>query len=741
MTESSNTAPPSSAPADDEIDLGRLFGLLLDHKWLILAVTFVFALGGAVYALLATPIYRGDALVQVERRSSVSPLGDLSSVLGEGTESTTSAEVQILQSRMVLGQVVDRIGLDTVVYPRLLPVVGDFVVRRGIERPGLMEGRPWVWGGESLQLGRLDVADTLRGAPLIVTVEGPEEYRLTLGGATPEPLGSGRVGELASFRNGDIQVRIAELKAPPGAEFTLLKRSRAAAIGSLGGRLSVSEEGGGRNASTGMLRLAMSGPDREEIRRSLNAVAETFLTQNVERQSAQAEQSLAFLEEQAPELRDQLAAAEDNLNQYRVEQDSVDLSSEAQAAIQQFIELESRLNELEFQEAELAQRYTPSHPTYQALLRQKRQLEEDRARLNARVNELPAAQQEVVRRTRDVEVTQAIYVNVLNKMQELQVARAGTVGNVRIIDDALVGPGPIEPKKPLIVILATLLGGLLAVGFVLLRGLLSRGVESPEQIENAGLAVYATVPLSDEQRKLVKRVKHRRDRHAREVVSGVLADRAPADTAVEALRGLRTSLHFAMLEGADNRLMITGPSPSIGKSFISVNLGAVCAQGGQRVLVVDADMRKGHVHNAFNGRSEGGLSDLLSGRQALDGVIRASGIENLDYIARGMAPPNPSELLMTAAFSRFLEEVSQRYDLVIIDTPPVLAVTDAAVVGAQCGTTLMVARFQANPVRELQIASRRLETSGVTVKGVILNAMERKAATSYGYGYYNYSYK
>src|SRR5690554_7988470 len=152
-----------------------------------------------------------------------------------------------------------------------------------------------------------------------------------------------------------------------------------------------------------------------------------------------------------------------------------------------------------------------------------------------------------------------------------------------------------------------------------------------------------------------------------------------------------------MLEGADNRLMITGPSPSIGKSFISVNLGATCAQGGQRVLVVDADMRKGHVHNAFNGRSEGGLSDLLSGRQALDGVIRASGIENLDYIAQNMAPPNPSELLMTAAFSRFLEEVSQRYDLVIIDTPPVLAVTDAAVVGAQCGTTLMVARFQANP--------------------------------------------
>ncbi|MDR5903003.1 polysaccharide biosynthesis tyrosine autokinase [Halomonas icarae] len=738
-TQNSGTHP---APADDEIDLARLFGLLLDHKWLIFAITFLFAVGGVVYALLQTPVYRGDALVQVERRSTVSPLGDLSEVFGQEGESSTAAEVQILQSRMVLGQVVDRVGLDTVVRPNLLPVVGDFLVRRGIERPAFMAGKPWVWAGETLTLGRLEVADSLRGMPLIATAGEAGEYQLRLGGEMPRELGQGRVGELASFEGGDIQVRIADLQAPPGAEFTLVKRSRPGAINSLGTRLSVNELGaGGRGASTGMLRLTLTGPDRSEIRHSLDAVAETFLTQNVERQSAEAEQSLAFLEKQAPELRDKLSAAENRLNEYRVEQDSVDLSSEAQSVIQRFIELDSRLSELEFQEAELAERFTPSHPNYQALLRQKRQLQQQRAELEERVNELPAAQQEVVRRTRDVEVTQAIYVNVLNKMQELQIARAGTVGNVRIIDEALVGPYPIAPRKPLIVIIATLLGGMLGVGIVLLRGLLNRGVESPEQIESAGLPVYATVPLSDEQRKLVRRVKHRRDKHAREIVSGVLADRAPADTSIEALRSLRTSLHFAMLEASDNRLMISGPSPGIGKSFISINLGAVCAQAGQRVLIVDADMRKGHIHNAFKGRSQEGLSDLLSDRKGLLEVIRPSGIEGLDYVARGESPPNPSELLMTSRFTTFLEEVGQRYDLVIIDTPPVLAVTDAAVVGAQCGTTLMLARFQTNPIRELQIATRRLETAGVTVKGAILNAMERKAATSYGYGYYNYSYK
>ncbi|MDZ7852542.1 MAG: polysaccharide biosynthesis tyrosine autokinase [Halomonas sp.] len=723
--------------ADDEIDLGRLFGLLLDHKWLIIAITFFFALGGIIYAQLQTPIYQGDALVQIERRSNISPLGDMAEVFGQENESSTAAEVQILKSRMVLGQVVDRIGLDTVVQPRMLPVIGEFVLRHGIERPDAMAGQAFVWGGETMELGRLDVEQRWRGQPLMLTSLGDGRFQI---GHEGQVLGRGDVGQLLTLERAGITVRVAELQAPPGAQFQLLKRSRSAATRSLQIRLSVNEVGGGRS-STGMLQITLTGTEREEIRRALNAVTETFLTQNVERQSAEAQQSLEFLREQAPELRAQLAEAEDALNQYRVEMDSVDLSSESQAAIEQFIALEQQLNELEFQEAELAQRFTPNHPAYQTLLRKKRQLQEERAQLNERVNELPAAQQEVVRLTRDMEVTQAIYVNVLNKIQELEVARAGTVGNVRIIDEALVGGAPIEPKKPLIVVLATLLGGMLAVGLVLLRGLLNRGVESPEQIEDAGLPVYATVPLSDAQNKLTRRVKHRRDKKATEIATGVLAHRTPADNAVEALRGLRTSLHFAMMEAANNRLMITGPSPHIGKSFISINLGAVCAHAGQRVLVVDADMRKGHVHHAFGERAEGGLSELLSGQATHGSVLRHSKIPGLDFVTRGKAPPNPSELLMNARFTDFLERVSQGYDLVVIDTPPVLAVTDAAVVGKQCGTSLMVARFQQNPVKELQIANRRLETAGVNLKGVILNAMERKAATYYGYGYYSYSYK
>lgn len=738
MIEATKNPSRGSAPAEDEIDLGRLFGLLLDHKFLIVAVTAAFALAGVVYALLATPIYQGDALVQVEKRSSLSPFEDLGGLLGEDGSSDTSAEIQILQSRMVLGQVVDRIGMDTVVVPKALPVIGEFIQRHGIERPGVMSGNSAVWGGEFLTLGRFEVAEYLRGEELTLEAGEGGSYRLFHEGTA---IGQGRVGEVLSAYGDDILLNLTELEAAPGAEFTLIKRSRPAAIRALAERLSVSEVGGGGSAGTGILRLTLSGSERSEIQRALDAVGEVFLMQNVERQSAETAQSLEFLREQVPELRTQLAEAEDRLNEYRVELDSVDLSSESQAAIQQFIELEGRISELEFQEAELAQRFTRNHPSYQSLLRQKRHLFEERAQLNERVNNLPAAQQQVVRLTRDVEVTQAIYVNVLNKVQELEVARAGTVGNVRIIDQALVGDAPIAPRKPLVVVLATLLGGMLAVGLVLVRGLLNRGVESPEQIEELGLPVYATVPLSEEQSRLVKRIKHKRDQKSQAVSVGVLAERAPADTSIEALRGLRTSLHFAMMESGNNRLMITGPSPGVGKSFISTNLGAVCAQGGQKVLVVDADMRKGHIHAAFGHASEGGLSDFLAGQRSLDEVLRKTQLEGLTYISRGVAPPNPSELLLTRRFSDFLEQASQQFDLVIIDTPPILAVTDAAIVGKQCGTTLMVNRFQLNPAKEIEIARRRLETSGVEAKGAILNAMERKAATAYGYGYYNYSYK
>ncbi|WP_417522025.1 polysaccharide biosynthesis tyrosine autokinase, partial [Marinobacter sp.] len=258
-------------------------------------------------------------------------------------------------------------------------------------------------------------------------------------------------------------------------------------------------------------------------------------------------------------------------------------------------------------------------------------------------------------------------------------------------------------------------------------------------LEELDLPVYATVPLSEEEKRRNEKAKTSRGKRTN---GGLLAVRNPADLSIEAIRSLRTSLHFAMMESTDNRLVITGPSPSIGKSFTSTNLAAICAQAGQRVVVVDGDMRKGHVHQELGQDSKDGLSDVLSGKLEFDQAVRASELEGLSWVSRGSAPPNPSELLMQERFTEFMDYLSNNFDLVIIDTPPILAVTDAAIIGKQCGTTLMVVRFGVTTPKEVQIAETRLANGGVPIKGVILNAMEKKAATSYGYyGYYNYSYK
>lgn len=731
----SNTSTTSAAGNHEEIDIRRLLGILLDHKKWVMASVLGFALIGILYASLATPIYRADALVQIESDSpGNNPLQEVTSLLGE--KPPTLSEIEIIRSRMVLGQAVDLLNLDINVAPVTMPIIGAFLERQGIGRPGFADGWGYAFSGESIAVSEMPMSDAYLGKTFTLQVQDSYTYRLR--DADGESLGSGKVGQLSSFSGGDVALRVTSIQAPAGAEFTVQHVPRLAAINGLRGRFEVGEAG----SETGILSWSLTGPDPDAAKKTLNTIADIYYSQNVQRQSEEARKSLEFLNTQVPQIRSQLNQSEEKLNEYRESRDSVDLSLETKSVLERIVNLESQLNELEMSEAEISQRFTKSHPTYQALLEKKAQLQRERDNLDKQVKGLPETQQEILRLQRDVEVTNEIYVQLLNKVQETKIAEASTVGNVRILDNAEVLPAPVAPNKPLLVAVAIIVGLIVGVAAVFLRALFNRGIETQEQIEDLGLPVYATIPLSDEQGKLNRRVKRSGKEQGRSFPNGLLAARNPADVSVEALRGLRTSLHFAMLEAGDNRLMITGPSPGVGKSFVSVNLAAVCAQSGQRVLVVDADMRKGQIHSAFGAASENGLSDVLSGKQGLEQVIRTvDNVDNLHYVARGMAPPNPSELLMTSRFSEFLAQVSERFDLVIVDSPPILAVTDAAIIGKQVGTTLILARFQTNPVKEMELAISRLKTSGVEPRGAIFNAVERKAATEYGYGYYHYSYK
>ncbi|MCE9662762.1 polysaccharide biosynthesis tyrosine autokinase [Halomonas sp. M5N1S17] len=747
-------APPAASPAPQEssdISLRKLVGMLFDHKWLIMMVTLVAILIGYFHSSSQPRIYQADALIQIENRGAM--LGLLESLaVGEQTGNPTAAELEILQSRMVLGETADRLDLAIRIEPRRLPLIGDFLVNHGFTHEGYEGlvpdflrsrwfepseelGSPYVWSQESLRVSRFDVPEGREGRGHILRVTENGGYELLHEG---QLVLTGRVGETVQDEVRGYRLFVSQLEAHPGAEFHLYRVSRLAAIRQLQGRFLIQPRG----QDSGVYQLTLSGTDREQIQESLDTLTGVFLTQNVQRQSEEAEKQIAFLNEQIPQVNEQLTEAENQLNEYRSQRDSVDLTFETQNLLSSLVAVDNQLTELALAESDLAERYRPTHPNYQALLRKRSQLQAERERLDAQIGDLPETQQEVLRLTRDTQVNQQVYVQLLNQRQEMRLVKAGTVGNVRILDAAMLQPGLVSPRISLTTAISGLIGALLVSMVLVLRLLMTRAIKSPDQLEELGLPVYAALPESAEQSKLTRRIRPRHAKKSQEIFRRLLAMENPSEIAVESLRGLRTSLYFAMLEAGDNRLMITGASPAVGKSFVAANLAAVCAQAGQRVLLVDADMRRGHLHHAFGGQSEGGLSELLAQRIEPEEAIRHTDLEGLHYVSRGTVPPNPSELLMQRSFHAFLESMSSRYDLVVLDTPPVLAVTDAAVVGKLAGTSLLVVRFGTNPPAEIKAAKRRLESAGVRLKGAILNGVEKPTKNRYGhYGSYLYAYR
>ncbi|RPA38323.1 polysaccharide biosynthesis tyrosine autokinase [Shewanella frigidimarina] len=719
-----------------EIDLMALLGVLLDRKYFIIGLTTLFMLVGVVYAVLSTPVYQATAMLQVEDGGggSVPGLDDMAGMF----ESTSAAvtEIELLKSRSVIGEVVDNLKLDIVSQPKLFPYIGARAFRSfsptvdyDVSEPSF-GANSYAWGGESIDIFRFDVPNSAIGAGFILV--SLENNSVALLNGDGEQILQGKVGQELS--NGMFKLTVRSLQARPGTEFTIVRKDRLNTILDLQTAIGASEKG----KDTGIINLNLQSDNPGYAKQVLDRIAAVYVRRNVERNSAEAQKSLEFLDVQLPEIKKQLESAEQKFNDYQIKRQSIDITLETQGVLEQVVKLETKLQELQLKRLEVSRKFKKGHPAYQGLIEQINAVNDQKKLLVGEVGNLPETQQELLRLKRDVEVSNEIYTMLLGKAQELDIVRAGTVGNVRIIDSAEVNTSkPVKPKKTLIVVMATLLGGMLAIVIALLQKAMRRGIEDPSAIEAIGLAVYASVPYSENQQKLIGFSQSRKAKIAK--AKSILALDNPADLAIEALRSLRTSLHFAMMEAKNNIIAISGPSPGVGKSFISVNLAAVLAQSGKKVLIIDADMRKGYLQTQFGLKWDDGLSDYLSGRLTLDQVTKATKVDGLSVITRGQIPPNPSELLMHSNFSKLVAEISTVYDIIIIDTPPILAVTDPAIVSAHTGTTLLVTRYGQNHLREIELTRNRFEQNGIDVKGVVFNGVIKKASNAYGY--YNYECK
>jgi tyrosine-protein kinase Etk/Wzc len=381
-------------------------------------------------------------------------------------------------------------------------------------------------------------------------------------------------------------------------------------------------------------------------------------------------------------------------------------------------------------------RFTPNHPMVAAIDAQIAELQGAQTNMNRSVSVMPDTEQTALRLLRDVHVNTDLYTNLLNSAQQLRMTKvAQQVGGVRVVDFAEAPDDPVRPKRALAIAIA--LGGGLVLGMMLtfLKRAVYHGVERPDELETMlGVPVFGVVPRSQTQLRLQENVAlRRRGQH-------VLAHQAPQDMAVEGVRNLRTSLQLSLNHAENNVVMITGSRPDSGKSFLSVNLSALVASADKRVLIIDGDMRRGDVHSHFGIPHQPGLSDVLSGGD-LRSMIQHDVLPGLDVLPKGSLHTHPAELLMSKRFETMLDELKPYYDVVIVDTPPVLAVTDATLIGKYAGTTLLVVRHGRHPLNEIIETAKRMRNGGVAMRGVLLTDVPQEGAflgSGYQGGYYGY---
>jgi tyrosine-protein kinase Etk/Wzc len=316
----------------------------------------------------------------------------------------------------------------------------------------------------------------------------------------------------------------------------------------------------------------------------------------------------------------------------------------------------------------------------------------------------------------------------LNNAQQLRLIRAGKVGTVRLVDDAATPERPVKPRGLLVVCLSLIVGIVLGVVVAFVRKACFGGMSDPHEIEQlTGLDVLVTVPHSGEQQAMAQQARRTG------TPMKLLAHRNPHDPAIESLRSLRIAAQFAVLSAKNNIVMLASPTAGVGKSFISANFAEVLAAGGKRVLLIDGDLHRGALNEYFQVPRENGLSELLDGAKTLEEVTRHHIGSGIDFISTGTLPRDPSELLLSAALRANLEVLSEAYDVVIVDSPPVLPISDTQVLGSMAGTVFLVARSGTNKLGEINESLKRFGLAGIVVKGIIFNGI-KLSTRRYSYG-------
>lgn len=700
----------ASKNQDETNELAELASDLWKNRIAVCLFLLLSGIIGVFAAYWIRPVYEVNALLQVETKgkgaNASAMMGDLGSLFATGSPAET--EIELVKSRRVMGAAVEASRLQNVAIP--LGFWDRLLHREG--RLDLLDFR----------IPLENIPEEFRSAPWTLVAEDSVNFKL-LDYADNFVL-RGHAGEtvVAPYAGDSVRIGVLRMMAHKGQTFAVSNRLRLDAISAFESAFSVAERG----KKTGILEFTYQDIYPDRAMNVVNQVANAYLRQNVEQRSAEAEKTLAFLEQQIPDVKLKLDSAEAELSAYRYQVGSVDINTETRIVLEGEMRLQQQILSLEQRREDAVRLFHEEHPSVKTLDEQISNLRKELAESSHQARKLPSTQQEILRLASEVELDKLLYTNMLNSIQQLRLVAAGEVGSVRIVDYAEQVTKPVQPRKKMILMVALFLGFCASVVYVSVKKKFHSGIKDSRVIERElGISVYAKIPKG--------------------AASGTLgtlplAVAFPDDVAVESMRTLRTSLEFVMPETGASVIVLSGLIPAVGKSFVSVNLAALFAGTEKRVLLIDADLRKGRLHKEFGIRRDQGLSEVLVGKCKLEECLHVTNVPNLSLLVAGKIPASPAELLGSHRYVQLLEKLKTMFDVIIVDTPPVMLVTDAMLVCRHSDQAILVVEYNRHSIDAIR-EGLALFTKGASEsvhKSIVINKYVHSKVDGYGYKYGKY---
>jgi tyrosine-protein kinase Etk/Wzc len=361
------------------------------------------------------------------------------------------------------------------------------------------------------------------------------------------------------------------------------------------------------------------------------------------------------------------------------------------------------------------------------------------------LEKLPGQGLELARLERQVAVDQNIYVLLTEKLEETKISEAGQKETVRVVDNAIEPEFPISPRKRLNLLLGAIIGLGLGIGLTFLIEFFDDSIKNPDLLERMGFPILAIIPEISS-KEIVARKFSANGSNNKEIgesetyLSRLITHIDPRSPISEAYRTLRTNIQFQKLRNKETTLMVTSSAPKEGKSTTIANLAITMAQMGSKTLLVDTDLRRPVIHTVFNLNKDKGVTNFLMGKMTFNEIVKPTMVENLSVVTSGPLPPNPSEMLSSEEMEEFVEKSRNNFDLILFDSPPIIAVTDAAILSTKLDGIILVVKAHQTQKTAVERAKNLLDNVNANIVGCLLNSVNIDKAYGAYYHYYYYHY-